>query len=116
MSPVEIILKEETNPDLRAKTYATCKKNKVVIVKQELKENEWFTINHITLPIVIVDYIQPFSFEKALMKEAEYTIDHFIGYVREFVFNPEPIEENVRKFFYDNDIKEIPRAKIRRVF
>ena len=116
MSPVEIFLKEETNPDLRTKTYAPCKKKKVVFDKQELKENEWFTINHITLPIVIVDYNQPFSFEKALMKEAEYTIDHVTGYVREFVFNPETIEENVRKFFYDYDIKEIPRVKIRRAF
>ena len=42
------------------------------------------------------------------MKGAQYTIDHVTGYVREFVFNPETMEENIRKILYDYDIKEIP--------
>ena len=108
MSPVAIILKEEANPDLRTIAYETYKKEKVVIVKQELRDNEWSTINHMALPIVIFDYIQSFRFEKALMKGAQYTIDHFTGYVREFFFNPETIDENVRKILYDYDIKETP--------
>ena len=48
------------------------------------------------------------------MKGAQYTIDHVTGYVREFVFNPETIDENVRKILYDYDIKESPLYKIRR--
>ena len=42
------------------------------------------------------------------MKGAQYTIDHVTGCVREFVFNPETIDESVRKILYDYDIKEIP--------
>ena len=108
MSPVAIILKEEANPDLRTIAYETYKKEKVVIVKPELRENEWNTIYHMALPIVIFDYIQSFRFGKALMKGAQYTIKHVTGYVREFVFNPETIDGNVRKTLYDYDIKEIP--------
>ena len=104
MSPVAIILKEEANPDLRTIAYETYKKEKVVIVKQELRDNEWITINHMALPIEIFDYIQSFRFEKALMKGAQYTIDHVTGYVREFVFNPETIDEYVtmisKRFLY----------------
>ena len=80
MSPVAIILKEEANPDLRTIAYETYKKEKVVIVNQELRDKEWITINHM-----------------ALMKGEQYTIDHVTGYVREFVFNPETLDENVRK-------------------
>ena len=109
MSPVAICLKEETNPDLKTIAYETHKKEKFVIVKQELRDEEWITINHMALPIVIFDYIQSFRFEKALMKGAQYTIDHFTGYVREFVFKSETIDENVRKILNDFDIKEIPR-------
>ena len=108
MSPVAIFLKEEANLDLRTTAYETYKKEKVVIVKQELRDKEWITINHMALPIVVFDYIQSFRFEKALTKGAQYTIDHVTGYVREFVFNPETIDENVRKVLYDYDIKEIP--------
>ena len=108
MSPVTFFLKEEANPDLSTIAYETYKKEKVVIVKQELRDNEWITINHMALPIVIFDYIQSFRFEKALTKGAQYTIEHVNGYVREFVFNPDTIDENVRKTLYDYDIKEIP--------
>ena len=96
---------------MRTIAYGTYKKEKVVIVKQELRDNEWITIDHMALPIVIFDYIQSFRFEKPLMKGAQYTIDHVTGYVREFVFNPETIDENVRKILYDYDIKEIPLYK-----
>ena len=108
MSPMAIILKEEANPNLRTIAYETYKKEKVVIVKQELRDNEWITVNHMALPIAFFDYIQSFRFEKALMYGAQYTIDHITGYVREFVFNPETIDENVRKILFDYDIKEIP--------
>ena len=42
------------------------------------------------------------------MKGAQYTIDHLTGYVREFLLNPETIDENVRQILYAYDIKEIP--------
>ena len=60
------------------------------------------------VPIVVFDYIQSFRFEKALMKGAQYTIDHVTGYVREFVFNPEMIDKNNTKILNDYDIEEIP--------
>ena len=60
-------------------------------------------------------YIQSFRFEKALMKGAQYTIDHLTGYVREFIFNPETIDENVRKKFFTTMIsKRFLSTKIRR--
>ena len=101
-------LKQEANPDLRTIAYETYKKGKFVIVKQELRDKEWITINHMALPIVVFDYIQSFRFEKALMKRAQYPIDHVTGYVKEFVFYPETVYENVRKILYDYDIKDIP--------
>ena len=57
------------------------------------------------LPIVIFEYIQSFRFQKALMKGAQYTIDHVTGHVIEFAFNP---DENGMKILYDYNIKEIP--------
>ena len=42
------------------------------------------------------------------MKGAQYTIDLVTGDVREFVFNPETIDESVRQILHDYDIKEIP--------
>ena len=108
MSPVSIILKEAASPDLRIIAYETYKKEKVVIVEQDLGDKEWITINNMALPIVIFDYIQSFRFEKAQMKGAQYTTNHVTGYIREFVFNPGTIDENVRKIIYDSDIKEIP--------
>ncbi|XP_075241700.1 uncharacterized protein LOC142336676 [Convolutriloba macropyga] len=59
MSPVAIILKEEANPDLRTIAYGTYKKEKVVVVKQELRDNEWITINHMALPIFVADSKKP---------------------------------------------------------
>ena len=106
MSLVAIFLKEEANLDWRTLAYETYKKEKVFIVKQDLRDKEWVTINHMALPIVVFDYIQSLRFEKALMKGAQYMIDHVTGYVREFVFDPETTDENVRKILYDYDIKE----------
>ena len=100
MSPVAIILKEEANPVLRTIAYETNKKEKV-----EWRDKEWITINHLAIAIIIFDYIQSFRFETALMKGAQYTIDHVTGHVREFVFNPDTLDENVGKTLYD--IKEI---------
>ena len=84
------------------------KKEKSVSLIQELRDKEWISVNHMALPNVIFDYIESFRFEKALMKGAQYTIDHVTGYVRKFVFNPETIDESVMKILYDYDIKEIP--------
>ena len=56
--------------EMRTIAKETYKKEKVVNVKQELWDNEWITINHMALPIVIFDYIQSFTFEKAMMKGA----------------------------------------------
>ena len=67
-SPVAIIPKEEANPNLRTIAHETYEKEKVVISKQKLRDNELITINHMALPIVSFDYIQSFRFEKALMK------------------------------------------------
>ena len=111
MPPLAIILIEEANPDLRTIAYETYKKEKVIIVKQELRDNEWITINPMAQPIVIFICIQSFRFEKALMKGAQYTIKHVTGYLRESVFIPETINENVKKILYDYDINEIALYK-----
>ena len=60
------------------------------------------------VPIVIFDVIQSFRFEKGLMKGAQYLMDFATSYVREFVFDPDTLDEGVRKIFYDYDVKEIP--------
>ena len=60
------------------------------------------------VPFVIFDFIQSFRFEKGLMKGAQYLLDFVTSYVREFVFDPDTLDEGVRKFFYDYDVKEIP--------
>ena len=93
MSPVRIFLKEDANPDLRTKAYKTYRKEKVVIVKQELRDIEWSTINHMALPIVIFDYIQSLRIEKSLLNGAQYTINHVNDNVREFVRDDKLIHE-----------------------
>ena len=55
MSPVEIFLKAAANPDLITIAYETYKNEKIFFVKQKLLDNEWITINHMALPIVIFD-------------------------------------------------------------
>ena len=60
--------------------------------------------NHMELPIVIFYNIQSFRCGKALMKAAQYLIDHVIELVREFLFHPETIDESARKILYGYDI------------
>ena len=42
------------------------------------------------------------------MKGAQYLLDFVTSYVREFAFDPDTLDDGVRKFFYDYDVKEIP--------
>ena len=42
------------------------------------------------------------------MQGAQYLLDFVTSYVREFVFDPDTLDEGVRKIFYDYDVKEIP--------
>ena len=60
------------------------------------------------VPIVIFDFIQSFGFAKGLMKRAQYLLDFVTSYFREFVFDPDILDEGVRKIFYNYDVKEIP--------
>ena len=107
MSPIVIILKEEQSSNKRTIAYETFKKESVVILQQEFSLNEWITVNHMTLPVVIFDYVQSFRFEKDLMKGHQYTLDFVTSYIREFNFDPQVLNQNVRKFLYDYDLKKI---------
>ena len=75
---------------------------------REYQLDEWVTLNHMAVPIVIFDFIQSFRFEKDLMKRAQCLLDFVTSFVREFVFNPDTLDEGVRKTFYNYDVKEIP--------
>ena len=108
MSPLAIILKAESTPDSRTIAYETYRKQTVNIVQQDYQIDEWVTVNHMAVPIVIFDFIQSFRFEKGLMKGAQYLLDFVTSYVREFVFDPDTLDDGVRKIFYDYDVKEIP--------
>ena len=61
-----------------------------------------------SLPVVMLDFIQSFRFEKALIKGSQDTLDFVTNYTREFIFDTFVLEANVRKIFYDYDLKEIP--------
>ena len=106
MSLLAIILKAESTPDSRTIAYETYRKQTVITV-QDYGLDEWVTVNHMAVPIVIFDFIQSFRFEKGLMKWAQYLLDFVTSYVREFVFDPDQLDDGVRKFFYDYDVKEI---------
>ena len=54
------------------------------------------TVNYTAVPIVSFDFIQSFQFEKGLMRGAQYLQDFVTSYVREFVFDPETMEDGVR--------------------
>ena len=108
MSPLAIILKAESTPDSRTIAYETYRKQTVIIVQQDYQLDGWVTVNHMAVPIVIFDFIQSFRFEKGLMKGAQYLLDFVTSYVREFVFDPDTLDDGVRKIFYDYDVKEIP--------
>ena len=108
MSPLAIILKAESTPDSRTIAYETYRKQTVIIVQQDYQLDEWVTVNHMAVPIVISDFIQSIRFEKGLMKGAKYLLDFVTSYVREFVFDPDTLDDGLRNFFYDYDVKEIP--------
>ena len=97
MSPLAIILKAESTPDSRTIAYETYRKQTVIIVQQDYQLVEWVTVNHIAVPIVIFDFIQSFRFEKGLMKGAQYLLDFVTSYVRECVFDPDTLDDGVRK-------------------
>ena len=99
MSPLAIILKKESTPDSRTVAYETYRKQIVIIVQQDCQLDEWVTVNYMAVPIVILDFIQSFRFEKGLMKGAQYLLDFVTSYVREFVFDPDTLDEGVRKIF-----------------
>ena len=75
MSPLAIILKEESTSDSRTIAYETYRKQTVIIVQQDYQLDEWDTVNHMAVPIVIFDFIQSLRFEKGLMKGAQYLLD-----------------------------------------
>ena len=108
MSPIVIILKDEKNTDSRTIAYESFRKDTLVIIQQQLTENEWVTVNHMAVPIIMFDYIQSFQFEKALLKGSQYTLDFVTNYIIELIFDPMVLEENVRKILHDYDIKETP--------
>ena len=60
------------------------------------------------VPIVFFDLIQSFRLEKGLMKGAQYLLDFVTSYVKDFVFDPDTMDEGVQKIEYDYDVKENP--------
>ena len=75
MSALAIILKAESTPDNRTIAYETYRKQTVITVQQDYQLDEWVTVNHMALPIVIFDFIQSFRFGKGLMKGVQYLRD-----------------------------------------
>ena len=55
----------------------------------------------------MLDFIQSFRFEKTLLKGSQYTLDFITNYTREFKFDTSVLEANIRKMFYDYDLKEV---------
>ena len=108
MSPVVIILKSEKSLEKRTIAYETYRKEIIVIIEQGWTNDTWVTSNHMSLPVVMLDFIQSFRFEKPLLKGSQYTLDFVTNYTREFMFDTSVLEANVRKIFYDYDLKEIP--------
>ena len=108
MSPVVIILKSEKSLEKRTIAYETYRKETIVIIEQGWTNDTWVTSNHMSLPVVMLDFIESFRFEKALLKGSQYTLDFVTNYTREFIFDTSVLEANVRKIFYDYDLKEIP--------
>ena len=88
--------------------YETYRKQTVIVVQQDYQLDEWVTVNHMAVLIVIFDFIQSFRFQKGLMKGAHYLLDFVTSYVIEFVFDTDTFDDEVRKNFYDYDVKEIP--------
>ena len=99
MSPLAIILKAESTPDSQTIAYETYRKQTVGIVKHYYQLDEWVTVNHMAVSIVIFDFIQSFRFEKGLVKGAQYLLDFVTSYVREFVFYSDTLDDGVRHIF-----------------
>ena len=99
MPPRAIILKAESTPDSRTIAYETYRKQTVIIVQQDCQLDEWVRVNHMAVPIVIFVFIQSFRLEKCLMKGAQYLLDFVTSYIRELVFDPDILDEGVRKIY-----------------
>ena len=108
MSPVVVILKSGKSLEKRIIAYKTHRKETIVINEQVLTNDRWVISNHLSPPVVMLDFIQSFRFEKALIKGYQYTLDCVTNYTREFIFDTSVLEVNIRKIFYDYDSKEIP--------
>ena len=85
-SPIAIILTEDNKKDKRVVVYETMKRDHVVIFEETLENNCWVYRTHIKLPIVMVDMIQSFRFEKAFMKGDRYDVDFVTSFKREFIY------------------------------
>ena len=48
------------------------------------------------------------------MKGAQYMLSFVTAYVREFVFDPDTLDDGVRNFFYDCDMNAIPLYEIKK--
>ena len=57
ISPLAIILKAESTPDSRTFAYETYRKQTVIIEQQDYQLDEWVTVNHMAVPIVIFYFI-----------------------------------------------------------
>ena len=75
MSPVVIILKSEKSLEIRTIAYESYRKETIVIIEQGWINDTWVTSNHMSLPVVMLDFIHSFRFEKALLKGSQYTLD-----------------------------------------
>ena len=75
MSPVVIILESEKSSEKRTIAYKTYRKETIVFIEQGWTNDTWVSSNHMSLPIVMLDFIQSFRFEKALLRGSQYTLD-----------------------------------------
>ena len=65
MSPLAIIPKAESTPDSRTIAYETYRKQTVIIEQQEYQLDEWVTVDHMAVPIVILILFSHFDLRKA---------------------------------------------------
>ena len=108
MSPVVINLKSEKSLEKRKIAYETYRKETIVVIEQRWTNETWVTSNHRSLPVVILDFIQSFCFEKALLKGSQCIMDFVTNYTIEFIFDTCVLEANIRTIFYEYDSKETP--------
>ena len=86
MFSIAVILKEESCRSTRTIAYETLKKENFVIDQQEHQIEKSKTVKHMALPVVTFNFVQSFGFEKASLKETQYTLEFVAGYTREFIF------------------------------